>query len=56
MVFKQGKKECPHCKGTRLRDEALAVYIDDKSISDLCSFSIIKLLQFFELFLQIRIK
>jgi excinuclease ABC subunit A len=32
--------DCPHCKGTRLRKEARAVFIGEKSITDLSSLSI----------------
>ncbi|MDR1196321.1 MAG: excinuclease ABC subunit UvrA [Endomicrobium sp.] len=42
-----GKKICPACKGKRLKKEALAVLIDDKSIADITGMSVEKALAFF---------
>ena len=36
------ERVCPECNGTRLKKESLSVTIDDLSISDVTSFSIIK--------------
>lgn len=41
------QKDCPVCKGQRLKPEALAVKIDDKSIIDLTKFSVKQALTFF---------
>jgi excinuclease ABC subunit A len=38
---------CPKCKGKRLKDQMLAVTVQDKSIIDLTDFSILKCLEFF---------
>jgi len=46
--FSFGPKEqrCDYCQGKRLKDEALAVKIDDKNIADFCDMSISKLLEY----------
>lgn len=41
------KKICPSCKGKRLKKEALAILINDLSISDITEMSIEKALDFF---------
>jgi excinuclease ABC subunit A len=41
------EKECPVCRGKRLRPEVLAVTVDGKSINDVVSFSIAKVQEFF---------
>ena len=43
-------KQCPACKGRRLRPEALAVKIEDKSIADISAFSVDEAQKFFDLF------
>jgi excinuclease ABC subunit A len=40
-------KECPSCKGKRLKPESLAVKVADRSISDLSELSITKAVDFF---------
>lgn len=44
----RGKTVCPECKGTRIKKEASYVKIDEKSIIDIVSMPIDKLLAFFE--------
>lgn len=39
---------CTYCQGKRLKDEVLAVTIDDKNIHDVCQFSIKYALDFFK--------
>ncbi len=39
---------CPVCKGNRLKKEALSVTVGDKNISELCSMSVTKILEFFD--------
>ena len=39
---------CEHCKGTRLKNDILHVYINKKNIYDLCAMSIEDLYEFFE--------
>ncbi len=39
---------CSCCKGKRLRDEVLAITINDKSISDLTEFTVLELKEFFD--------
>lgn len=46
------EKECPECKGARLRKEALAVKIKGKSIFDLCSLPAKEALPFFDNFIK----
>jgi len=41
------KRLCPSCKGRRLKKEALAVLVNDKSISDITSMSVEKAKDFF---------
>ena len=41
-------KNCPTCKGYRLRPEALAVLINDKHVSEVTDYSIIEARQFFK--------
>ncbi len=38
---------CPSCKGKRLRDEVLAVKIDEKNIAEICDMSITDVKEFF---------
>ncbi len=38
---------CPECKGLRLKKESLAVTVGDRNITELTTFSVIKLLEFF---------
>ncbi len=42
------KKLCPSCKGARLKKEALSVLINDKSILDITSLSVLKACEFFD--------
>ena len=42
------KKLCPSCKGARLKKEALAVLINNKSILDITSLSVSKACEFFD--------
>jgi excinuclease ABC subunit A len=42
------KKLCPSCKGARLKKEALAVLINNKSILDITSLSVSKACDFFD--------
>ena len=42
------EKECPVCKGARLKKEVLTVTVGDKNIHQLCGMSVSKLLDFFE--------
>ncbi len=42
------KKTCTQCNGKRLDKFALAVFVDEKNIYDLCAMSIRDLVQFFE--------
>ena len=44
----RGKTDCPDCKGTRLRKDAVYVKINDKSILDLVLFPIDELFLFFK--------
>lgn len=44
----RGKTICPVCKGTRLRQDANYVKIEDKSISDLVVISVSSLIKFFD--------
>ncbi|MCD6423626.1 MAG: excinuclease ABC subunit UvrA [Elusimicrobia bacterium] len=39
---------CPVCKGKRLKKESLAVKIKGLSIADICDFSVLRALEFFE--------
>ncbi len=39
---------CPVCKGARLREEALAVRVDDKNLAEITDMSIAQCLKFFE--------
>jgi excinuclease ABC subunit A len=48
MRFAPRDRVCDSCGGKRLRDEALAVKIEDKNIIDFCSLSIGSLLKFCE--------
>lgn len=41
-------RECPECKGARLKKESLAVTINDKSIYDVCCLSVSEADEFFE--------
>ena len=41
------QKECPECKGKRLNKYALSVFLGDKTIYDIASFSVKEALQFF---------
>src|SRR5437868_11617167 len=41
-------KPCPACKGRRLKPESLAVTIDARNISDVCTLSISAAIEFFE--------
>ncbi|MDQ4074444.1 MAG: excinuclease ABC subunit UvrA, partial [Thermoproteota archaeon] len=41
------EKKCDKCEGNRLKDEALAIRINSKSIADICNLSIDKALDFF---------
>ncbi|WP_027128644.1 excinuclease ABC subunit UvrA [Fusobacterium perfoetens] len=41
------EKECKYCHGKRLKDEVLAVTINDKNIIDICQLSIKEALDFF---------
>ena len=40
--------ECPDCHGDRLKKESLAVTVGDLNISQLCSMSVVKILEFFD--------
>ncbi len=42
------EKECPECKGARLKKEVLTVTVAHKNICDICNLSIQKLLKFFD--------
>ncbi|GAB1401949.1 excinuclease ABC subunit UvrA [Elusimicrobiota bacterium] len=42
------KKLCPSCKGARLKKEALAVLVNNKSILDITSLSVSKACEFFD--------
>lgn len=42
------QKQCPACKGARLKKEALSVYINGRSIADITKMSIEKSLDFFQ--------
>jgi excinuclease ABC subunit A len=42
------ERPCEKCSGRRLREEALAVKIDDKSIMEVCDFSIDRAFTFFQ--------
>lgn len=42
------QKPCPDCQGMRLRKEALSVFIQNKNLADIVSFSIDKALAFFQ--------
>ncbi len=42
------EKECPVCKGARLKKEVLTVTVGDKNIRQICDMSISKLLEFFD--------
>jgi excinuclease ABC subunit A len=42
------RKDCPECKGTRLKKESLHFKIDGKNISELSAFDITELKNFFE--------
>ncbi|NBJ69619.1 MULTISPECIES: excinuclease ABC subunit UvrA [Clostridia] len=42
------QKNCPTCKGYRLKEEALAVRINDKHISEVTDFSIVEAQSFFQ--------
>src|SRR5438128_6585100 len=41
-------KPCPACKGQRLKPESLAVTVDGRNISDVCTLSISNAIDFFE--------
>ncbi len=41
-------KQCPVCKGRRLKKEALSVYVNDNSIADITKMSFEKALSFFQ--------
>ncbi|TMC88085.1 MAG: excinuclease ABC subunit UvrA [Chloroflexi bacterium] len=41
-------KPCPACKGRRLKPESLAVTVDGRNISDVCTLSISNAIDFFE--------
>ena len=41
-------KTCPDCKGKRLKKEILAITIGGKNIDDVCSLSVIEMLEFFK--------
>ncbi len=41
-------RPCPACFGTRLREEARHVFIDDKNLPELCAYSIDKAYEFFK--------
>ncbi|WP_131783578.1 excinuclease ABC subunit UvrA [Legionella gresilensis] len=41
-------RPCPVCFGTRLREEARHVFIDDKNLPELCAYSIDKAYEFFK--------
>ncbi len=43
----RGYATCPDCRGTRLRDEARAVRIQDQSIADVCQFTVTQAREFF---------
>ncbi|MDD5773583.1 MAG: excinuclease ABC subunit UvrA [bacterium] len=40
-------RNCPACKGNRLKPEVLAIKIEDRNIIELCSYSIKELIKFF---------
>jgi len=42
------QKPCHRCNGRRLKDEVLAITVQDLSIMDICEFSIDKALEFFD--------
>jgi excinuclease ABC subunit A len=46
LNFGAKERACDYCQGKRLRDEPLAVRIDDKNIYDFCSMPISKLLPY----------
>ena len=39
---------CPHCKGTRLKPESLAVTVKNHNIHQVCELSVVEALKFFE--------
>ena len=39
---------CPRCKGKRLKEEALSVYVDGKNIADVCDMSVDELKKYVE--------
>ena len=42
------QEECPTCKGNRLKEQALNVYINKKNIIDVCNMSIEEIVKFFD--------
>jgi len=42
------EKSCPTCKGYRLKEEALAVHINDQHISSVTTYSVVEAIDFFE--------
>jgi excinuclease ABC subunit A len=42
------RRLCPSCKGARLKEESLAVTVQGKSISDVCSLSVAKAAELFQ--------
>ncbi|MFH1643161.1 MAG: excinuclease ABC subunit UvrA [Patescibacteria group bacterium] len=49
------KRKCEACDGKRLKPEVLAVTIDDKTIHDVSSLSILKLVDFFKSLLKSKV-
>lgn len=48
LVKYLSSRPCPTCMGARLREEARHVFVDNKNLSEICTYSIEKAYQFFQ--------